>query len=301
TARALIDVHGEEMILHDGDERLTLNMRHDTSSYSNQPQKELINMINIYDDSSEDLLEELFTTNHQSGNPIFSSHLKLTSPKVKDDVFDPEGGNVLIEKLLDLDSTKDPKKSDTSLSYSNNSLPEFEILSIIRKRRIVAVPLLMLIALFPKYEIFYFDIEEENSGSTTIHVDISISDLECFNFNGKPDPGELTSIVYSGIHENVLSATNVNLPPEEDNSPIFAYVVWIFLSFLTYLVVTPNLLSFGNKDTVFDPGISNYHFPSLLPDVSHRCETFMKFNFYPKLLNESSMEILSSTCSRMEQ
>ncbi|GKC75459.1 reverse transcriptase domain-containing protein [Tanacetum coccineum] len=28
TARALIDVHEEEMILHDGDERLTLNMRH---------------------------------------------------------------------------------------------------------------------------------------------------------------------------------------------------------------------------------------------------------------------------------
>nr|GFD25683.1 uncharacterized protein [Tanacetum cinerariifolium] len=36
TARAVIDVHGEEMILRDGDERLTLNMRHETSSYSNQ-------------------------------------------------------------------------------------------------------------------------------------------------------------------------------------------------------------------------------------------------------------------------
>nr|GEZ03697.1 reverse transcriptase domain-containing protein [Tanacetum cinerariifolium] len=79
-------------------------------SYLNQPQKESINMINIYDDSSEDFLEELFTTNHQSGNPTFSSHPKLTSPKVKDDVFDPEGGNVQIEKLLDLDSTKDLRK-----------------------------------------------------------------------------------------------------------------------------------------------------------------------------------------------
>nr|GEY05105.1 reverse transcriptase domain-containing protein [Tanacetum cinerariifolium] len=48
TTRALIDVHGEEMILRDGDERLTLNMRHDTSSYSNQPQKESINLINIF-------------------------------------------------------------------------------------------------------------------------------------------------------------------------------------------------------------------------------------------------------------
>nr|GEY39678.1 reverse transcriptase domain-containing protein [Tanacetum cinerariifolium] len=74
TARALIDVYGEKMILRDGDERLTLNMRHDTSSYSNQPQKESINMINIYDDSSEDFLKDLFATNHLSGNPTFSSH-----------------------------------------------------------------------------------------------------------------------------------------------------------------------------------------------------------------------------------
>ncbi|GJU97431.1 reverse transcriptase domain-containing protein [Tanacetum coccineum] len=39
TARALIEVHGEEMILRDGDERLILNMKHDTSSYSNKPKK----------------------------------------------------------------------------------------------------------------------------------------------------------------------------------------------------------------------------------------------------------------------
>nr|GEU31757.1 putative ribonuclease H-like domain-containing protein [Tanacetum cinerariifolium] len=50
TARALIDVHGEEMILRDGDERLTLSIRHDTSSYSNQPQKESINLINEFAD-----------------------------------------------------------------------------------------------------------------------------------------------------------------------------------------------------------------------------------------------------------
>nr|GEY66892.1 hypothetical protein [Tanacetum cinerariifolium] len=123
TAHALIDVHGEEMILRDGDERLTLNMRHDTSSYSNQPQKESISMINIYDDSSEDFLEDLFATNHQSGNSTFSSHLNLTSPKVKDDVFDPEGGNVLIEKLLDLDNTKDihPSYNVNPLSGSTTS------------------------------------------------------------------------------------------------------------------------------------------------------------------------------------
>nr|GEU82152.1 reverse transcriptase [Tanacetum cinerariifolium] len=107
TARALIDVHGEEMILRDDDERLTLNMRHDTSSYSNQPQKESINLFNVFNNSSEDFLEDLFSTNQPSGNPTFSSHPKLTSSEVKDDISDPEGGNVLSEKLLDLDSTKD--------------------------------------------------------------------------------------------------------------------------------------------------------------------------------------------------
>nr|GFA70548.1 hypothetical protein [Tanacetum cinerariifolium] len=107
TARSLIDVHGEKMIHRDGDERLTLNMRHVTSSYSNQPQKELINLINVFNNSSEDFLKDLFSTNQPSGNPTFSSHPELTSSKVKYDTFDPEGGNVLPEKLLDLDSTKD--------------------------------------------------------------------------------------------------------------------------------------------------------------------------------------------------
>nr|GEY58429.1 hypothetical protein [Tanacetum cinerariifolium] len=107
TARALIDVHGEEMILCDGDERLTLNMRHDTSSYSNQPQKESINLINVFNNSSEDFLEDLFSTNQPSGNPTFLSHPELTLLEVKDDIFDSEGSNVLPKKLLDLDSTKD--------------------------------------------------------------------------------------------------------------------------------------------------------------------------------------------------
>nr|GEV61698.1 reverse transcriptase domain-containing protein [Tanacetum cinerariifolium] len=111
------------MILHDGDERLTLNMRHDTSSYSNKPQKESINMINISDDSSEDFLENLFSTNHQSGNPTFSPHPNLTSLEVKDDVFNLEGDNVLPKKMLDLDSTKDlhPSPHINQLSGSTTS------------------------------------------------------------------------------------------------------------------------------------------------------------------------------------
>nr|GFA18020.1 reverse transcriptase domain-containing protein [Tanacetum cinerariifolium] len=48
TARALIDIHGEEMILCDGDERLTLNMKHDIASYSNHSYRDSVNLINIF-------------------------------------------------------------------------------------------------------------------------------------------------------------------------------------------------------------------------------------------------------------
>nr|GEX73474.1 hypothetical protein [Tanacetum cinerariifolium] len=134
TARALIDVYGEEMILCDGDERLTLNMRHDTSSYSNQLQKESINLINVFNDSSEDFIKDLFSTNKPNGNPTFSSHPELTSAEVQNDIFDLEGGNVLPEKLLDLDSTKDSHPSlhinplsgsTTYFSSPNQLLEEF--------------------------------------------------------------------------------------------------------------------------------------------------------------------------------
>nr|GEY24585.1 reverse transcriptase domain-containing protein [Tanacetum cinerariifolium] len=317
TARALIDVHKEEIILRDGDERLTLNIRHDTFRYSIQPQKESINLINISDDSNEDFLEELCARNFQSGNLTFSSHPKLTSTKVKNDVFDPHQvlkpffpSPILVE-----DSDSFLEKSDTSLSLpeyetflkhteeTNSGKPQVHVPNMLTTH-----PTLMLDSDFipsnnslPEFETFYFDIKEKNSGSTTIHADISLLDLECFNFDFKPDPGELTSIVDFKICENILSTTNANFPTEEDHSPLIAYFVWIFISFLTYPMVPPHLFSFENEDTIFDPGISHYHLSSLLPNVSHRCETFMKFNVYPKLLNECPMKILSSSCSPMEQ
>ncbi|GKD48419.1 reverse transcriptase domain-containing protein, partial [Tanacetum coccineum] len=103
TARALIDVHGEEMILCDGNERLTLNMRHDTSSYSTQPHQESINMIDVYNVSYEEILEDLFATNHPSGNPTSSltSYTDLTSLEeefeayLASDSFPPGNSNPL--------------------------------------------------------------------------------------------------------------------------------------------------------------------------------------------------------------
>nr|GEY15811.1 hypothetical protein [Tanacetum cinerariifolium] len=81
----------------------------------------------------------------------------------------------------------------------------------------------------------------------------------------------------------------------------FSNIVRVFLSFFTYPVTSSILLFSGSEYTIFDPGISNYHFSSLEPGVSHRSGTFMKFNVYPNHLNKSPMEILSSTCLPMDQ
>ncbi|GKD08026.1 hypothetical protein Tco_1187711, partial [Tanacetum coccineum] len=56
----------------------------------------------------------------------------------------------------------------------------------------------------PELETFKFDIKEKNSGSTTIHADISLPDLECVYFKSELDLGDLTSIDPE-IHENVSS------------------------------------------------------------------------------------------------
>nr|GEY71145.1 reverse transcriptase domain-containing protein [Tanacetum cinerariifolium] len=129
TARALIDVHGEEMILHDEDERLTLNMKHDTASYSNHPHRESANLINIFNVSSEDCLEDL-VSNKQSDNPTFSLHKEIASPEVIHEINDSKGCNFLSEELPDIDSFNDihPYFNDDPISgsttYLSNSLLE---------------------------------------------------------------------------------------------------------------------------------------------------------------------------------
>nr|GFC68690.1 hypothetical protein [Tanacetum cinerariifolium] len=126
---ALIDIHGEEMILRDGDERLTLNMEHDTTSYSNHPYRKSVNLINIFNISSEDCLD-VSVSNKQSGNPTFSLHKEIASPEVIHEINDSEGCNFLSEELPDIDSFNDihPYFDDDRLSgsttYSSNSLLE---------------------------------------------------------------------------------------------------------------------------------------------------------------------------------
>nr|GEX21930.1 reverse transcriptase domain-containing protein [Tanacetum cinerariifolium] len=129
TARALIDINGEEMILRDSDERLTLNMKHDTASYSNHPHRESANL--IFNVSSEDCLE-VSVSNKQSGNPTFSLHKEITSSEVTHEIHDSEGCNFLSVELPNIDSFNDihPHFDDNPLSgittyLSNSLLKEF--------------------------------------------------------------------------------------------------------------------------------------------------------------------------------
>nr|GEX69873.1 hypothetical protein [Tanacetum cinerariifolium] len=206
--------------------------------------------------------------------------------------------------------------SDSTTTHSNISVPDYEAFY------------------------FYDDhIKEISSGSTITHSDISLSEYvsfifdllndqfpptdssdftheefadelahiispleyDCFYFRNLPDPGEWISILKFGIRENLSSTTRVNLPVEDDHSPLLVYVVWIFLVYLTYLVIPPYLHSFGNEDTIFDPGIAINRFYSFKPGISHRCGTFKKFNTHRSHLNESTMEMLFSTCFPMDQ
>ncbi|GJT92342.1 hypothetical protein Tco_1081187 [Tanacetum coccineum] len=175
------------------------------------------------------------------------------------------------------------EETDTSLSYTNNSLPEFEI--------------------------FSDNTEETRSGSTTYHADISLLGYDSFHFEIEPDSGDLISSVMDDIFErnkdNYFDPEGGEIDTfpnvDDDHYFPFTFVIRIFLLYLTYHKDSSLLLSYGNEDTIFDPGIFAYIFYSYKPVLSHRSGTFICFNVYLNIVNESLMEICSSTCFPMDQ
>ncbi|GJS44678.1 hypothetical protein Tco_0594799 [Tanacetum coccineum] len=97
------------------------------------------------------------------------------------------------------------------------------------------------------------------------------------------------------IWEIIFLPTYVRLPFEDHHYLSLTYVTRIFLPYFTYPVESPSLFSSGSEDTIFDPDISAFHFSFLEPVASHQSGTFMCFNVYLNILNESPMEIFSST------
>nr|GEY55931.1 hypothetical protein [Tanacetum cinerariifolium] len=213
----------------------------------------------------------------------------------------------------------------------HNSLPEFENFYLDLEEISSSSTTTHSDISLPDYKAFYFDndhIKEISGSSTTTHSDISLSEYdsfifdlsndqcpptdrsdftheefandlahiislpkyECFYFRNFPDPDKLMSILNSRIREN-LSTTSVNLPVEDDHSPLLTYVVWIIFAYLAYPVIPPYLHSFGNEDTIFDPGITINRFYSFKPGLSHQYGTFKKFNTHRSHLNEGPMMI----------
>nr|GEW42881.1 hypothetical protein [Tanacetum cinerariifolium] len=237
--------------------------------------------------------------------------------------------NLLIANIKALKDNPTPysdfmtESSSTSLNFLleetntfDNSLPESKTFCFNLKEISIGSTITRSDISLPDYEVFYDDhVKEISSGSTTTHSNFSLYDSFIFDLSINLFPPTDRSDFY---HEEFADGlAHIISPPEYDcfcfkNEPnsgdflwmsesLFAYVVWIFLLFLSYSVAPQYLLSFGNEDTIFDPGISTYHVSSFMPDVSHWSRTFMKFNGYPKHLNRSPMEILFSTCSSMDQ
>nr|GFA66024.1 hypothetical protein [Tanacetum cinerariifolium] len=172
----------------------------------------------------------------------------------------------------------------------------------------------------PEYEAFYEDhVKEISSGSTTTHsnsslydsfifdlsinpfppVDrsdfyefadelihiISLPEYDCFFFKIEPNSGDFTMDVVEDISPTREPRVHNALPTRPK------------LQLNLEFKLSSESLHLWNEYTIFDPDICSYHISSFLPDVSHRCGTFPRF----KVLNESQMEILSSTCSPMDQ
>nr|GEY64568.1 hypothetical protein [Tanacetum cinerariifolium] len=206
--------------------------------------------------------------------------------------------------------------SGSTTTHSDVSLPEYEAFSFyddhIEDISSGSTTTQSDISL-PEFDSFTFDLSNdkfppsdrsdfthEEFGDEPAHI-ICPPEYDCFYFGNLPDPGELISSLNSGIRENLSSTTCVNLSVEDDYSPLLAYVVWIFLAYLRYPVIPPHLHSFGNEDTIFDPGITINRSYSFKPGLSHRCGTFKKFNTHCSHLNGSPMEMLFSTLFPLDQ
>ncbi|GJU58460.1 hypothetical protein Tco_1236226 [Tanacetum coccineum] len=137
----------------------------------------------------------------------------------------------------------DSDSSETSLSFSDNSLPEFES--------------------------FSDHTEETRSGSTTTHANYSLPEYESFHFDNPslprppPEPPDIEilkpeinnfDVLYNDESFEPRGDENVVVPNvEEDNS--FTFVIRTFLPFITYPEVSPLSSFTGSEDTIFDPGI----------------------------------------------
>ncbi|GKE01864.1 hypothetical protein Tco_1389847 [Tanacetum coccineum] len=166
TARALIDVYGEELTLRVGDEAITFKVGN-TSKFSYND-AESINRIDVIDIACEEYSQEVlgFSGNSESGNPtpISEPIIAKSSPSLTP--F--EGGDFILEEIeANLASDSVPPgidSKDISEFFSTFPIPVEDSDFFLEKPET-----------FPsELETFRFDIKEKNNGSTTDHADVSL-------------------------------------------------------------------------------------------------------------------------------
>ncbi|GKD52646.1 reverse transcriptase domain-containing protein [Tanacetum coccineum] len=150
TARALIDVYGEELTLRVGDEAITFKVGN-TSKFSYND-AESINRIDVIDVACGEYFQKVlgYSGNSESGNPtpISEPIIAKSSPSLTP--F--EGGDFILEEI-------EGYLASDSVPPGIDSEDISEFFSI-------------------------FDIKEKNSGSTTNHADVSLPEYERFYSEG---------------------------------------------------------------------------------------------------------------------
>ncbi|GKD50694.1 hypothetical protein Tco_1279670, partial [Tanacetum coccineum] len=149
-----------------------------------------------------------------------------------------------------------------------------------------------------KGDIIYLECLLTNDTTHNLPLEIFL-DHDPRSLKDEPDNDDLKSMVKvfdPGIHEKIISPTYVRLPFEDRHYFSLTFVIRIFLPYLTYSMDSSLLLSPGVISILTPASPVVFSFYSLEPVVSHRSGTFMCFNVYLNILNESPMEICSSTC-----
>ncbi|GJY87543.1 hypothetical protein Tco_0502171 [Tanacetum coccineum] len=176
--------------------------------------------------------------------------------------------------------------SDTSLSHLDNSLPEFETFSDHKEEtssgKEVDTFLVSEDSISPGIE-SDFDSEEDIIFLDNLLNDDPILEYKHFTFDIEPDVPVINN--FDELNEDECfepggGEINVSQNVEDDDS--FTFVIRTFLPYRTYPEDSPLLLSTGSEDTIFDPGISAFHFSSLKP-VAFKCSQLI-FDFLKKSL-----------------
>nr|GFA49430.1 reverse transcriptase domain-containing protein [Tanacetum cinerariifolium] len=254
TARALIDVHGEEMILRDGDKRLTLNMKHDTASYSNHPHRESANLINIFNLSSEDsdLKDSIDQTDLANLDDLFvDPTLEMFTDEHAPDYSFPPRFDVYPDDFLEIESDADNFYDD--LFYSKGEK--------IKESELLIDQLDLPCDIHSEYDSF-------NSQDFSRDDDLPSPDTEDKVFN----PGILiheksVKIITRVAQAKKLAISFASLLFEDFDHPFYELLVFKAVPNSMRLL----LISSENEEKVFKPGIytsEKVHFCFLL-ELSH--------------------------------